>query len=79
MSSKPLSFPIPFEVQAPTCPVITDKSVLDAIGNTPLIRIQNIGKEFKNVYGVEAYFIPSIEEWKEAYEEQKKKKKLYQL
>ena len=49
MSSKPLSFPIPFEVQAPTCPVITDKSVLDAIGNTPLIRIHNIGKEFKNV------------------------------
>ena len=46
MSSKPLSFPIPFEVQAPTCPVITDKSVLDAIGNTPLIRIHNIGKEF---------------------------------
>jgi len=33
------------------------------------------GKEFKNVYGVEAYFIPSIEEWREAYEEQKKKKK----
>ena len=49
MSSKPLSFPIPFEVQAPTCPVITDKSVLDQIGNTPLIRIHNIGKEFKNV------------------------------
>ena len=49
MSSKPLSFPISFEVQAPTCPVITDESVLDAIGNTPLIRIHNIGKEFKNV------------------------------
>lgn len=49
MSSKPLSFPIPFDVQAPTCPVITDKSVLDEIGNTPLIRIHNIGKEYKNV------------------------------
>ena len=33
------------------------------------------GKEFKNVYGVEAYFIPSIEEWRVAYEEQKQKKK----
>ena len=49
MSSKPLSFPIPFDVQAPTCPVITDKSVLDEIGNTPLIRIHNIGKEYKNI------------------------------
>ena len=49
MSKKPLSFPISFEVQAPTCPVITDKSVLDAIGNTPLIQIHNIGKEHKNV------------------------------
>ena len=33
------------------------------------------GKEFKNVYGVEAYFIPSIEEWRVAYEEQKQTKK----
>ena len=47
--SKPMNFPIPFEVQAPTCPVITDQSVLKAIGNTPLIRIHNLGKEFKNV------------------------------
>jgi S-sulfo-L-cysteine synthase (O-acetyl-L-serine-dependent) len=47
--SKPMNFPIPFEVQAPTCPVITDQSVLKAIGNTPLIRIQNLGKEFKDV------------------------------
>jgi cysteine synthase B len=47
--SKPMNFPIPFEVQAPTCPVITDQSVLNAIGNTPLIRIHNLGKEFKNV------------------------------
>ena len=47
--SKPMNFPIPFEVQAPTCPVITDQSVLKAIGNTPLIRIHNLGKEFKDV------------------------------
>lgn len=44
-----MNFPIPFEVQAPTCPVITDQSVLKAIGNTPLIRIHNLGKEFKDV------------------------------
>jgi len=47
--SKTIKFPIPLEVQAPTCPVITDQSVLKAIGNTPLIRIHNIGKEFKDV------------------------------
>ena len=47
--SKPMNFPIPSEVQAPTCPVITDQSVLKAIGNTPLIRIHNLGKEFKDV------------------------------
>ena len=38
--SKPMNFPIPFEVQAPTCPVITNQSVLKAIGNTPLIRLK---------------------------------------
>ena len=47
--TKSMNFPIPFEVQAPTCPVITDQSVLKAIGNTPLIRIHNLGKEFKDV------------------------------
>ena len=30
------------------------------------------GKEFKPIYGVEAYFLPSIEEWREEYEEAKK-------
>ncbi len=44
-----MNFPIPSEVQAPTCPLITDQSVLKAIGNTPLIRIHNLGKEFKDV------------------------------
>jgi S-sulfo-L-cysteine synthase (O-acetyl-L-serine-dependent) len=47
--SKTIKFPIPLEVQSPTCPVITDQSVLKAIGNTPLIRIHNLGKEFKDV------------------------------
>ena len=40
---------LPTDVQTPTCPVITDASVLKTIGNTPLIRIKNLGQEFKNV------------------------------
>ena len=40
---------LPTDVQTPTCPVITDTSVLKTIGNTPLIRIKNLGQEFKNV------------------------------
>jgi DNA polymerase-3 subunit alpha len=33
------------------------------------------GKEFKPIFGVEAYFTPSIAEWKEAYEKAKSDKK----
>jgi DNA polymerase III subunit alpha len=33
------------------------------------------GKEFKPIFGVEAYFVPSIEEWKEEYEKVKANKK----
>ena len=33
------------------------------------------GKEFKAVFGVEAYFIPSLKEWEEEYSKSKKKKK----
>jgi len=33
------------------------------------------GKEFKPIFGVEAYFVPSIEEWKEEYERIKADKK----
>ena len=33
------------------------------------------GKNFKPIYGVEAYFIPSISNWKKEYEETKKKSK----
>ena len=40
---------IPTEVQTPTCPVIADTSVLKTIGNTPLIKIKNIGNELKDV------------------------------
>ena len=33
------------------------------------------GKQFKAIHGVEAYFIPSVKEWKEAYETAKADKK----
>ena len=33
------------------------------------------GKNFKPIFGVEAYFVPSIEEWKEEYERVKEDKK----
>lgn len=51
---------IPSDVQAPTCPLITDHSVLDAIGNTPLIKIKNLGQKYKDV---EIY---AKAEWKNA-------------
>ena len=33
------------------------------------------GKDFKPIFGVEAYFVPSIADWKKAYEEAKTDKK----
>jgi len=33
------------------------------------------GKNFKPIFGVEAYFVPSVEEWKKTYEEHKADKK----
>ena len=33
------------------------------------------GKEFRPIFGVEAYFVPSVEEWKKTYEEHKADKK----
>ena len=38
-------------------------------------KMHDAGKEFKPIYGVEAYFHPSIEQWKEDMEEAKKNKK----
>ena len=39
-------------------------------------KMQAQGKDFKPIYGVEAYFIPSVDEWKEQLEEFRKDKKL---
>ena len=33
------------------------------------------GKEFKPIYGCEAYFIPSLKEWEQIYEQSKSEKK----
>jgi len=38
-------------------------------------KMQAEGREFKPIFGVEAYFIPSIDEWKGAYEQAKLEKK----
>ena len=47
MAESKMKLTLPTEVQTPTCPVITDMSVLKTIGNTPLIKIKNIGKEYE--------------------------------
>ena len=38
-------------------------------------KMRAAGKEFKPIFGVEAYFVPSIKEWKEEYEAVKEDKK----
>ena len=38
-------------------------------------KMKEQGKDFKPIFGVEAYFLPSIDDWKEAYEKAKEDKK----
>jgi len=38
-------------------------------------KMKEQGKDFKPIFGVEAYFIPSVEKWREEYEEAKLDKK----
>jgi len=38
-------------------------------------KMQSEGKNFKPIFGVEAYFLPSVSEWKEEYERAKEDKK----
>lgn len=48
--SKALKNPnIKQEDLTPACPLISEPSILDKIGNTPLIRLKNIDQEFPNV------------------------------
>ena len=39
-------------------------------------KMKEEGKDFKPIFGVEAYFIPSISEWREEYERVKAEKKM---
>ena len=38
-------------------------------------KMKAAGKDFKPIFGVEAYFLPSVSKWKAAYEESKEAKK----
>ena len=38
-------------------------------------KMAKTGKSFKPIFGVEAYFVPSVEEWRKEYEEYKNDKK----
>ena len=38
-------------------------------------KMQADGKDFKPIFGVEAYFVPSLDEWKEEYDRQAAEKK----
>jgi DNA polymerase III subunit alpha len=38
-------------------------------------KMKDAGKEFKPIFGVEAYFLPSLDEWREDYEKAKEDKK----
>jgi DNA polymerase-3 subunit alpha len=56
---------------------ITDHGNMNSLAEMVLTakKMHKSGKEFKPIYGVEAYFHPSIEQWKEDMEEAKKNKK----
>ena len=38
-------------------------------------KMKEAGKDFKPIFGVEAYFVPSVKDWKEAYDKAKEDKK----
>ena len=38
-------------------------------------KMKNSGKDFKPIFGLEAYFIPSLDEWRTEYEAAKEDKK----
>ncbi len=57
---------------------ITDHGNANALAEMVLHskKMEKEGKDFKPIYGCEAYFLPSISDWKEEYEIIKKDKKL---
>jgi DNA polymerase-3 subunit alpha len=57
---------------------ITDHGNMNALPHAVLHakKMQAEGKDFKPIYGCEAYFIPSVKEWKEEYDRSMADKKL---
>ena len=60
-----------------TALALTDHGNMNGLAHQVLHakKMQAEGKDFKPIYGVEAYFIPSIEEWRADYEEARAKVK----
>ena len=60
-----------------TALALTDHGNMNGLAHQVLHakKMQADGKDFKPIYGVEAYFIPSIEEWRTDYEEARAKVK----
>ncbi len=56
---------------------VTDHGNMNALAGQVLYakKMKAEGKDFKPIFGCEAYFIPSIEEWKEEYEQAMQDKK----
>ena len=55
----------------------TDHGNMNAVPSTiqHLKKMRKDGKEFKAIFGVEAYFIPCLEEWQEEYDKAKENKR----
>jgi len=55
----------------------TDHGNMNAVPSTVqhLKKMRKDGKEFKAIFGVEAYFIPSLAEWQEEYDKAKENKR----
>lgn len=47
--NKPKDISVSREINVPSCPLIANQSMLDKIGNTPLIHIKSLSRQFPNV------------------------------
>jgi hypothetical protein len=59
------------------CFALTDHGNMNGMSHQILHakKMKEEGKDFKPIFGVEAYFVPSVKEWKDAYEKAKEDKK----
>ena len=60
---------------------LTDHGNMNGFGYQVLHwkKMKDEGKEFKAIFGVEAYFLPSLEEWRKEYEQAKEDAKLAKI